>query len=84
LITDRDHTFSQELVVLPKQIHSNENVIDVSEDQSIFLGIDILLLEERDRVISPVATRVQVVRSVVAVIERESVTLLFVSLDPTC
>lgn len=81
LITDGDHTFSQELVVLPKQVHSNENVIDISEDQSIFLSIEVLLLKESDRVISPVTTRVQVVRSVVAVIERESVTLIFVSLS---
>lgn len=49
----------------------------------MFLSIDILLLEESDRVISPMAARVQVVRSVVAVIERESVTLVFVSPDST-
>lgn len=79
LVANGNQTFGKIVIVLPKQVHSDEDIIDISEDQGILPGIAILLLEESDRMISPMATGVEVVRGVVAIVERESVTLYSMS-----
>lgn len=69
-------------VVLAEQVHGNEDIVHVAEHQGIFLGIAVLLFKEGDRVVSPMAARVEVVGRVVSIIERESVTLGFISGPP--
>lgn len=75
LVTHGDETLCQVDIVLAQQVHGDENVVDVSEDQCPFLGISFPALDKCHRVISPVATRVQVVRCVVSVIEGVPVAL---------
>lgn len=65
-------------VVFPEQVDSDENVINVPEDEGVFLGIAVLLLEKGDGVVSPMATRVEVVRSVIAIVKGEPVTLIII------
>lgn len=65
-------------VVFPKQVDSDENVINVPENEGVFLGIAVLLLEKGDGVVSPMATRVEVVRSVIAIVKGEPVTLIII------
>lgn len=60
-------------------MYGDEDVIDVAEDQCFLLGIAILLLDECLGVVAPVATGVQVVGSVVSIIEGEAVALIFVN-----
>lgn len=67
------------LVILPKKIDSDEDIVDIPEYEGIFLRIAVLLLEEGNGMISPVTAGVEMVRGVVTVIERESITLWSVS-----
>lgn len=62
-------------IVLANQIHGDEDVVNVTEDECPFLGVLVYLLDERDRVVSPVTARVQVMGSVIAIVEREAVAL---------
>jgi len=75
LVAHGDKTLCQVDIVLAQQVHGDENIVDVSEDQCPFLGILIPPLEECHWVISPVATRVQMVRRVVSIIEGVTVAL---------
>lgn len=75
LVTYRDKALRQVVIVFAQQVHSNEDVVDVSEDQSPFLCIAVFALDKCYRVISPVATRVQVVRSVVPIVKGVSIAL---------
>lgn len=63
-------------VVLAQQIHSDEYIVDVPKYQGPFLGVPLPTLDECLWVVSPVPARVQVVRGVVSVVEREAVALL--------
>lgn len=69
LVTHWNQALCKVSVVFAQQIHSNEDVVNVPEDQGPFLGIAVFALDECHRVISPVATRIQVVRSVVPIVE---------------
>lgn len=66
-------------IVLAEQVHGDEDVIHIAEDQRFLLGIAILLLEECLGVVAPVATGVQVVGSMVSIVKGEAVALVFVS-----
>ena len=62
-------------IILAKQMDRDEDIIDVSEHQSLLFGIAIFLFDKGHWVISPVAARVQMVRGVITIVERKAVTL---------
>ena len=62
-------------VVLGQELVRDHDVINVAKDESVFIGVTVFLLQERDGVVAPVAAGVEVVGGVVAVIEAETVTL---------
>lgn len=80
LISNRDKAFRQMNIVLTQQVHRNKDVIHIPEHKSALLSIAILLLDECCRMVSPVTTRVKMMRSVVPIVEGEAITLDFVSI----
>lgn len=76
MVADRDQALGDVLVVLSQEVDCKEEVVDVVEDDCVFVGILLFLREEGDGVIAPVAERVEVVRGVVAIIVAVSVALL--------
>lgn len=54
LLAHRDETFGQVQVVLAHQVHGDEDVVDVSEDEGFFLGVAVFLLDEGLGVVAPV------------------------------
>ena len=62
-------------VVFGKQAESNHEVVDIIEHEGVLRGISGFLRKEGDRVITPVAHGVQVVRGVVAIVEAVAVAL---------
>lgn len=63
------------VVVLHEEPNGQHEEVDVVEHQGVFIGVGCFLLEERDRVVTPVAKGVEVVRGVVSVVVAEAVTL---------
>ena len=75
LLAHRHQTSGQMHVVLGKQGEGDHKVVNVVEDERVLVGVLLLLGEERDRVLTPVAEGVQVVRGVITVIEAVAVAL---------
>lgn len=76
LVTDGHQASCQMQVVLAQEPVSDHEIVNVAEDEGLFACVARFLVQKAERVIAPVAARVQVVRGVVAVIEAEAVTLL--------
>lgn len=68
-------------VVLLQQLNGDEYVVNVAKHQGPFFRIAFLLLGKCHRVTSPVPMRIQVVRSMVAIIERETIALPGISVN---
>ena len=79
LLAHRDQTLGQMHVVLLQNLDRNENKVYVAKHQGTLLGITLLLPDKGTWVVSPVATGIQMMRSMVAVIEREAIALSSVS-----
>ena len=79
LLAHRDQTLGQMHVVLLQNLDRNENKVYVAKHQGTLLGITLLLPDKGTWVVSPVATGIQMMRSMVAVIEREAIALFNVS-----
>lgn len=62
-------------IILAQQVHSNENVVHVTEYKGPLFGVALSLLDEGCWVVSPVAAGVKVMGGVVAVVEGEAVAL---------
>jgi hypothetical protein len=75
LITQRDEATCEVHVVFPKQSDGDEDEVDVMEDESGFIGVDLLTLEKGIGVLPPVPHRIQMVRGVIAVVEAVAVAL---------
>lgn len=67
-------------VVLLQNLDRNENKVYVAKHQGTLLGITLLLSDKGTWVVSPVATGIQMMRSMVAVIKREAIALSSVSI----
>jgi hypothetical protein len=63
------------LVVLPQQVDSEEEVIDIVEHDCMFIGVLLLLRKEGGRVLAPMAEWVEVVRGVIAIVVAVAVAL---------
>lgn len=63
------------IVVLHEEPNGQHEEIDVVEHQGVFIGVGCFLFQERDRVVTPVAKRVEMVRGVVSVVVAEAITL---------
>ena len=61
------------IIVFSQDSKRYHEIVDVAKDKSVLLGVCVLLLQERKRMISPVAPWVQVVGRMVAIIEAEAV-----------
>lgn len=75
LIPNRDEAFRQVHVVLAQQTESEHVVVDVVEYQSTTIAICLFRLEEVQRLVTPVATWVEMMGGVVAVVEAEAIAL---------
>jgi hypothetical protein len=62
-------------IVLGEQGEGDHQVVDVVEDERVLVRVLLLLREESNGVLAPVAERVEVVRGVVAVVEAVAVAL---------
>lgn len=62
-------------VVLAQQTESEHVVVDVVEYQSTTIAICLFRLEEVQRLVTPVATWVEMMGGVVAVVEAEAIAL---------
>lgn len=58
LVPNRHQTFGERLVVLDHQAKGYHQIIDVVKNESFLSCVGVLLLEERQRVLTPVSQRV--------------------------
>jgi hypothetical protein len=63
------------LIVLPQQVDREEEVVNVVEHNCVFVRILFLLREEGDGVLAPMAERVEVMGSMVAVVVAVAIAL---------
>jgi hypothetical protein len=63
------------LVVLSQQVDCQEEVVDVVKHDCLFVRVLLLLRKECNRVLAPVAERVEVMRGVVAIVVAVSIAL---------
>jgi len=75
LVAHRHETLGNVLVVLSQQIDCKEEVVDVVKDNCLFVRVLLLLRQEGNWVLAPVAERVKVMRGVVAIIITVSIAL---------
>ena len=75
LITHRHQTLRQCSVILRQQSDRDHQVVDVVEHQCPSFAVRFLRLQEMHGLIAPVTARVQVVCSVIAVVEAVTVAL---------
>lgn len=75
LVAHGYETLGNVLVVLSQQIDCKEEVVDVVKDNCLFVRVLLLLRQESNRVLAPVAERVKVMRGVVAIVVTVSVAL---------
>lgn len=75
LVTHGHQALCNMFIVLPQKVDREEEVVNVVEHYCVFVGVLLLLGEERDRVLAPVAKRVEVVRGMVTIVVAVSVTL---------
>lgn len=75
LVAHGDEALGEVHVVLHDEADGDHDVVDVLEGECVLAGVLVLLLQESDGVLAPVAQRVEVVRGVVAVVEAEAVAL---------
>lgn len=75
LRSNRHQTPGQVVVILPHEPDGDHDVVDVVEDEGPAVLVLFLGLHEGERVVAPVAARVEVVRGVPAVVEAVAVTL---------
>jgi len=75
LVAHRYETLGDVLVVLSQQIDCEEEVVDVVKDNCLFIRVLLLLRQEGNWVLAPVAERVEVMRGVVAIVVTVSVAL---------
>ena len=64
-------------VVFAQEVDGDENVVDIAEDEGSFFRIPIFTLHKCYRVISPMATGVQMMRGMVTIVEGVPVALEF-------
>lgn len=75
LVAHRHQTPGQVVVILPHEPDGDHDVVDVVEDEGAAVPVLRLGLHEGERVVAPVAARVEVVGGVPAVVEAVAVTL---------
>ena len=75
LVAHGHQAFGQVHVVFLHQLDRQHDVVDIPEHQSVFGSIAMFLLQESDRVFTPVSSRIEVVRGVVAIIIAEPIAL---------
>lgn len=75
LRANRHQTPGQVVVILPHEPDGDHDVVDVVEDEGAAVLVLLLGLHEGERVVAPVAARVEVVGGVPAVVEAVAVTL---------
>lgn len=63
-------------IVLSQEVYREKEVINVVEHYRVFVGVLLLLGKERDRVLAPMAKRVEMVRGMITIVVAVSVTLL--------
>jgi hypothetical protein len=76
LVTHWYQTSGKMLVVLAQQRDSEHEVVDVVEHKCMLIGVLLLLREESDRMITPMAKRVEVVGCMVPIVVAVTVALL--------
>lgn len=75
LVAQRNKTFGKIPVVFLQQLHCHHDVVNVAKDQRTFPGVSVLLLNESDWMLSPMAAGVEMMRGVVSVIVTISIAL---------
>lgn len=81
LLAHRDQALGQMHVVLLQHLDRNEDKVNVAKYQGTLLGITLLLSDKGAWMVSPVAAGIQMMRSMVPIIEREAIALSNVSTD---
>jgi hypothetical protein len=76
LLADGNQTFCEMVVVLTHQTVGYLKIVDISEDECSASDVGISALDEGDRLVTPVAERIQMMRGVVAIVEAETVRLV--------
>lgn len=76
LLADGHQVVRQIVVVFTDKPDCDHEKIDIMEDERFAVGIEMLLLKEVNRLLSPVTQRVQMVSCVISVVEREAVALI--------
>jgi len=76
-----NQTFGQMHVILLQQLDGDEYVVNVAEYQGPFFRVAIFLFGKGYGVASPVPMGIQVVRSMVAIIEGETIALSGISVN---
>lgn len=79
LIAHWNQTFGQMHVILLQQLNGDEYVVNVAEYQSPLFCVATLLFGKGHWVASPVSMGIQVMRSMVAIVERETIALYGIS-----
>lgn len=67
-------------VILLEKLYGNKDEVNVVETQGPLFSVLFLLLEKGQWVVPPVSTGIQVVRSVVTIVEGETVALFRISI----
>ena len=80
LVADGHKTLGERLVILHHESNSDHKVVDVVEDNGVLFSVSVLGLLEMHGVLAPVATGVEMVRGVVAVVVALTVALCIVSI----
>lgn len=75
LLAHWKQTLGEIHVIFLEKLDGNKDEINIVETQSSLFSVLFLLLEEGQWMISPMSTRIQVVRCMVTVVEGETVTL---------
>lgn len=65
----------KDVVIFSQQSNGDHEVVNVAEYKGAFFGIGVLGFDETERVVAPVTAGVEVVRSVIAIIEAMAVAL---------
>jgi len=75
LLAHRNQATRQVLVVLAQQCDGQHEVVDVVEDQRVLIRVLLLLRQERDGMVTPVAERIEVMRGVIPVVVAVAIAL---------
>lgn len=75
LVAHWNKTLGKIPVVFLQQLHGHHDVVDITEDQRVFPGVGVLLLDESDWMLSPMTPGVEVMGGVVSVVVTISIAL---------